>query len=67
MNSIVKSAQNVHAARFQRQLLVAETEFHRVCSVFGHESAEAKAAWYEWQGMKRAIRVHTPAPGTGAA
>ena len=61
MNSIVRSAQGVYAARFQRQLLAAETEFHRICSVFGHESAEAKAALYEWQGMKRAVRFHMPA------
>ena len=67
MNSIVKSAQGFHATRFQRQLLFAETEFYRVCSVFGHESAEAKAAWYERQGMKRAFRIHTSAQGPEVA
>lgn len=67
MNSIVKSVHGVYAARFQRQLLAAESEFHRICSVFGHESAEAKAAWREWQGMKRVFRSLTPTDGSAAA
>ena len=58
MNSIVKSAQSSHAAKFQRLLLDAETEYFRTCGVFGHESAEAKAAWHIWQGMKRSFRMH---------
>ena len=57
MNSIVRSAQASHPNRFVRQLLSAETEYQRACGVFGHDSAEAKAAWYEWQGMRRIMRA----------
>ena len=57
MNSIAKSAQASHPSRFLRHLSSAETEYQRARGVFGHDSAEAKAAWREWQDMRRIMQT----------
>ncbi len=60
MNSIVTSAQARHPSRFIRQVSSAETEYQRACGVFGHDSAEAMAAWSHWQAMRRVMQTRSP-------
>jgi hypothetical protein len=58
MNSIANSVDTRLAAKFRNQVLAAEAEYHRACGLFGHESAEALAAWHYWHGMKRLGTTH---------
>lgn len=53
MNSIANSVDARLAAKFRNHVLAAEAEYHRTCGIFGHESAEALAAWHYWHGMMR--------------
>lgn len=60
MNSIVQSAQARHPGQFMRHVSSAEAEYQRACAVFGHDSAEAMAAWSHWQAMRRVMQTSAP-------
>jgi hypothetical protein len=62
MNSIAQSARASYAAASQRQIPDAATEFRHACRVFGHDSADAKAAWNRYCGLKHTLAMQRNKP-----